>query len=129
MIVNGFQIPPSHAESVSRMFERHWELATEFRPKNPNSPQEVFQDDLSDAYAALGFMRDAGFKLDWLEKKLDIMFRVKDPKASLDFYSRVLGMSLLKRLDFSEMKFSLYFLGYEDTSTAPTDPTERLNQI
>ncbi|KAG2267643.1 hypothetical protein Bca52824_062198 [Brassica carinata] len=53
------------------------------------------------------------------------MFRVKDPKASLDFYSRVLGMSLLKRLDFSEMKFSLYFLGYEDTSTAPTDPTER----
>lgn len=102
------------------------------------SPQEVFQDDLSDAYAALGFMRDAGFKLDWLEKKLDIvlfclfflyfnlqMFRVKDPKASLDFYSRVLGMSLLKRLDFSEMKFSLYFLGYEDTSTAPADPTER----
>ncbi|ESQ36079.1 hypothetical protein EUTSA_v10008645mg [Eutrema salsugineum] len=53
------------------------------------------------------------------------MFRIKDPKASLDFYSRVLGMSLLKRLDFSEMKFSLYFLGYEDTSTAPTDPTER----
>ncbi|KAJ0237805.1 Lactoylglutathione lyase [Hirschfeldia incana] len=53
------------------------------------------------------------------------MFRVKDPKASLDFYSRVLGMSLLKRLDFSEMKFSLYFLGYEDTSTAPADPTER----
>ncbi|CDY65493.1 BnaCnng47280D [Brassica napus] len=91
MIVNGFQIPPSHAESVSRI--------------------------------------DAGFKLDWLEKKLDIMFQVKDPKASLDFYSRVLGMSLLKRLDFSEMKFSLYFLGYEDTSTAPTDPTERLNQI
>ncbi|CAN6983427.1 unnamed protein product [Brassica oleracea var. botrytis] len=50
---------------------------------------------------------------------------MKECKASLDFYSRVLGMSLLKRLDFSEMKFSLYFLGYEDTSTAPTDPTER----
>ncbi|XP_013622509.1 PREDICTED: uncharacterized protein LOC106328580 isoform X1 [Brassica oleracea var. oleracea] len=38
---------------------------------------------------------------------------MKECKASLDFYSRVLGMSLLKRLDFSEMKFSLYFLGYE----------------
>ncbi|KAK1284695.1 Lactoylglutathione lyase [Acorus calamus] len=41
------------------------------------------------------------------------MLRVKDPKISLDFYSRVLGMKLLKRLDFPEMKFSLYFMGYE----------------
>ncbi|XP_072984047.1 lactoylglutathione lyase [Typha latifolia] len=53
------------------------------------------------------------------------MFRIKDPKVSLDFYSRVLGMKLLKRLDFPEMKFSLYFLGYEDTESAPADPTQR----
>ncbi|KAL1558498.1 lactoylglutathione lyase [Salvia divinorum] len=53
------------------------------------------------------------------------MLRVKDPKVSLDFYSRILGMSLLKRLDFEEMKFTLYFLGYEDTSSAPSDPNER----
>ncbi|XP_044483449.1 lactoylglutathione lyase isoform X1 [Mangifera indica] len=53
------------------------------------------------------------------------MFRIKDPKVSLDFYSRVLGMSLLKRLDFPEMKFSLYFLGYENTVSAPSDPVER----
>ncbi|XP_057528036.1 lactoylglutathione lyase-like isoform X2 [Amaranthus tricolor] len=53
------------------------------------------------------------------------MFRIKDPKISLDFYSRVLGMSLLKRLDFPEMKFSLYFLGYEDSSSAPSDPVDR----
>ncbi|KAM7522398.1 hypothetical protein LguiA_012300 [Lonicera macranthoides] len=53
------------------------------------------------------------------------MFRIKDPKVSLDFYSRVLGMSLLKRLDFPEMKFSLYFMGYEDTSSAPKDPADR----
>ncbi|KAH0892607.1 hypothetical protein HID58_055036 [Brassica napus] len=63
MIVNGFQIPPSHVES---------------------SPQEVFQDDLSDAYAALGFMRDAGFKLDWLEKKLyEVSERKKNEEAGL----------------------------------------------
>ncbi|KAI4373552.1 hypothetical protein MLD38_011668 [Melastoma candidum] len=53
------------------------------------------------------------------------MFRIKDPKASLDFYSRVLGMSLLKRLDFPEMKFSLYFVGYEDLESAPTDHVDR----
>ncbi|KAK9940042.1 hypothetical protein M0R45_016717 [Rubus argutus] len=49
------------------------------------------------------------------------MFRIKDPKVSLDFYSRVLGMSL----DFPEMKFSLYFLGYVDTSAAPTNSVDR----
>ncbi|KAL3530513.1 hypothetical protein ACH5RR_009835 [Cinchona calisaya] len=53
------------------------------------------------------------------------MFRIKDPQVSLKFYSEVLGMSLLKRLDFPEMKFSLFFLGYEDTSSAPNDPVER----
>ncbi|KAK9126628.1 hypothetical protein Scep_015474 [Stephania cephalantha] len=53
------------------------------------------------------------------------MFRIKDPKLSLDFYSRVLGMSLLKRLDFPEMKFSLFFMGYEDPTAAPADPTDR----
>ncbi|KAK1398364.1 Lactoylglutathione lyase [Heracleum sosnowskyi] len=53
------------------------------------------------------------------------MFRIKDPKVSLDFYSRVLGMSLLKRLDFPDSKFSLYFLGYEDLASAPENPAER----
>ncbi|CAL1404184.1 unnamed protein product [Linum trigynum] len=53
------------------------------------------------------------------------MFRIKDPKVSLDFYSRVLGMTLLKRLDFPEMKFSLYFMGYEDPASAPSDNVER----
>lgn len=40
------------------------------------------------------------------------MLRIKDPKASLDFYSRVLGMKLVRKLDFAEWKFSLYFLAY-----------------
>ncbi|THG05155.1 hypothetical protein TEA_019584 [Camellia sinensis var. sinensis] len=53
------------------------------------------------------------------------MFRIKDPKVSLDFYSRVLGMSLLKRLDFPEMKFSLYFIGYEDPTSAPSNAVDR----
>lgn len=38
------------------------------------------------------------------------MLRVRDPEVSLDFYSRVLGMKLLRKVDFNEWKFSLYFL-------------------
>uniref|UniRef100_A0A7N0ZXY5 Lactoylglutathione lyase n=1 Tax=Kalanchoe fedtschenkoi TaxID=63787 RepID=A0A7N0ZXY5_KALFE len=53
------------------------------------------------------------------------MFRIKDPKVSLDFYSRVLGMSLLKRMDFPEWKFTLYFMGFEDIESAPADKTEK----
>ncbi|KAL8057682.1 hypothetical protein ABFX02_04G199700 [Erythranthe guttata] len=53
------------------------------------------------------------------------MLRVKDPKVSLDFYSRIMGMSLLKRLDFEDLKFTLYFLGYEETSSAPSEATAR----
>eukprot|EP00252_Welwitschia_mirabilis_P011445 TRINITY_DN256_c0_g1_i2.p1 TRINITY_DN256_c0_g1~~TRINITY_DN256_c0_g1_i2.p1 ORF type:complete len:184 (+),score=25.12 TRINITY_DN256_c0_g1_i2:218-769(+) len=53
------------------------------------------------------------------------MLRIKDPQRSLDFYSRVLGMRLLKRLDFPDMKFSLYFMGYEN-GEPPADPAERV---
>ena len=38
------------------------------------------------------------------------MLRVKDPTVALDFYTRVFGMRVLRKFDFPEMKFSLYFL-------------------
>lgn len=41
------------------------------------------------------------------------MYRIKDPKKSIPFYTEVLGMQLLTKLDFPSMKFSLYFFGYE----------------
>jgi len=53
------------------------------------------------------------------------MMRVKDATVSLDFYSRVLGMRLLKQFHFPEWKFSLYFMGYVDESQVPTDEGER----
>ncbi|XP_022655245.1 lactoylglutathione lyase-like [Varroa jacobsoni] len=53
------------------------------------------------------------------------MYRIKDPRASLDFYTRVLGMTLLQKLDFPEMKFSLYFMGYENPAEVPSDPKQR----
>ncbi len=54
------------------------------------------------------------------------MLRVKDPQVSLDFYTRVFGMRVLRKLDFPEMKFSLYFLSRaESDGQAPEDPGER----
>jgi len=53
------------------------------------------------------------------------MYRIKDPKVSLDFYTRIIGMRLLKKLDFADMKFSLYFMGYEKASDIPEDDVER----
>lgn len=54
------------------------------------------------------------------------MYRIKDPRRSLPFYTNVLGMRLLQKLDFPEMNFSLYFMGYEPAQEIPTDPAERL---
>ena len=50
------------------------------------------------------------------------MLRIKDPKISLDFYTRIMGMTLYRKLDFPEMSFTLYFLGMEgdvESSSAP----------
>ena len=47
------------------------------------------------------------------------MLRIKDPARSLDFYERVLGMRMVRRLDFEQARFTLYFLqarGHPDPS-------------
>jgi lactoylglutathione lyase len=49
------------------------------------------------------------------------MYRIKDPRRSLEFYTKVLGMTLLQKLDFPKMKFSLYFMGYEKAEDIPSD--------
>ncbi len=43
---------------------------------------------------------------------LHTMLRVGDLDKSLDFYTRVLGMTLLRRNDYPEGKFTLAFVGY-----------------
>jgi len=54
------------------------------------------------------------------------MVRVKDPAKSLAFYTRVFGMRVLRKLDFEELGFSLYFLArLEDGDQVPEDQGER----
>lgn len=52
------------------------------------------------------------------------MLRVKDPAVSLDFYTRILGMRVLRKLDFPEMQFSLYFLARLDEGEAVPEDTD-----
>jgi len=42
------------------------------------------------------------------------MIRVGDLDKSIDFYTRVLGMKLLRKKDYPEGKFTLAFVGYGD---------------
>ncbi|KAI9482974.1 MAG: lactoylglutathione lyase [Benjaminiella poitrasii] len=51
------------------------------------------------------------------------MIRVKDPQASIKFYTEVLGMKLITKHDFPENKFTLYFLAYLDS--IPEDEAEK----
>ena len=50
------------------------------------------------------------------EKTLDYIFnqtmlRIKDPEKSLDFYTRILGMTILKKLDFPDYNcFFIFFI-------------------
>ena len=53
------------------------------------------------------------------------MLRIKDPEVSLAFYTGVMGMRVLRKLDFPEMKFSLYFLHRADDESAPAEVGER----
>ena len=49
---------------------------------------------------------------------LHTMLRVGDLQRSLDFYTNVLSMKLLRRKDYPEGRFTLAFVGYEDESRA-----------
>ena len=53
------------------------------------------------------------------------MLRVKNLETSLDFYTRVLGFTVVDHKDFPDAKFSLTFLALVDRAQVPTDPEAR----
>lgn len=87
--------PFSQVDFVKRIFEKHPDIAIEFRPKNPHlrkacmtfllslietlcqPPQNLSNEDLVEADNALTYLKVSGFKVDWLEEKLQ---EVKEKK-------------------------------------------------
>ncbi|GMH36856.1 hypothetical protein BSKO_04729 [Bryopsis sp. KO-2023] len=53
------------------------------------------------------------------------MLRIKDPEKSLDFYTRILGMTLMTKLNLPVFETSLFLLGYEKLESVPDDEKER----
>lgn len=60
---------------------------------------------------------------------LHTMLRVFDLDKSIDFYTRLLGMRLLRRTDFEGGRFTLAFVGYgEERDTAVLELTHNWDQ-
>ncbi|MBP2291114.1 MULTISPECIES: lactoylglutathione lyase [Azospirillum] len=60
---------------------------------------------------------------------LHTMLRVFDLEKSLDFYTRLLGMKLLRRNDYEGGRFTLAFVGYGDEKdTAVLELTHNWDQ-
>ncbi len=55
-------------------------------------------------------------KGDYVMRILHTMLRTGDLQRSIDFYTQVLGMKLLRQKDYPEGKFTLAFVGYGDES-------------
>ncbi|KAG7564483.1 hypothetical protein ISN44_As10g012470 [Arabidopsis suecica] len=107
--VNGFLVLPSQAEAVKHIFKKHPDMALEFRAKNQHmrtssinlllniietlcqSLRDLSIDDLGQAKLALTYLKYSGFKVDWLERKLE---EVKEKKMEEQF-----GKSRMQELE------------------------------
>ena len=49
-------------------------------------------------------------------RMLHTMIRVGDLQRSIDFYTQVLGMKLLRKVDYESGRFTYAFVGYDDES-------------
>ncbi|KAL0714728.1 hypothetical protein Bca4012_021707 [Brassica carinata] len=98
--VHGFQVLPSQVNSVQRIFEKHPHIAVGFREKNQHmrktsvnfllsvietlcqSLQDLSSEDLEQAVISLTYLKYVGFKVAWLERKVDEVKERKDREES-----------------------------------------------
>ncbi|CAG7905383.1 unnamed protein product [Brassica rapa] len=117
--VNGFHVFPSQVGYVRRLFEKHPDIAVDFRAKNQHvrnacmssllgliqtlckSLQELSNEDLIEADIALKYVKDAGFKVDWLEKNLD---QVKEKKLK-----ELSGLAMLQETEEKALRLKRKF--------------------
>lgn len=53
-------------------------------------------------------------------KLLHTMLRVADLTKSIDFYTNILGMQVLRKMDNPEYNYTLVFVGYPEQPDAPS---------
>ncbi|XP_018480147.2 MATH domain and coiled-coil domain-containing protein At3g58410-like [Raphanus sativus] len=120
--VNGFHVFPSQVVSVRRIFEKHPDIAVDFRAKNQHvrnacmsyllglietlcqSLHQLSDEDLIEADIALKHLKDAGFKVDWLEKNLENVKGKKIKQLSvLAMLQETEGKSQKLKREFEEL--------------------------
>lgn len=104
---------------MGRLFEKHPDIAVDFRAKNQHvrnacmssllgliqtlckSLHELSNEDLIEADIALKYVKDAGFKVDWLEKNLD---QVKEKKLK-----ELSGLAMLQETEEKALRLKRKF--------------------
>jgi lactoylglutathione lyase len=54
------------------------------------------------------------------QRYMHTMVRVRDLDKSVEFYTKAMGMNVLRRIEVPEGEYSLVFVGYGDEETEPT---------
>ncbi|XP_019100713.1 PREDICTED: MATH domain and coiled-coil domain-containing protein At2g42480-like [Camelina sativa] len=80
--VNGFQVFASQVTLARKIFTEHQDIAEDFKPKNQVVKTE-YMNVLRNAHSELSELMEQGFKLDWLQSKLDEV-SLKRKKADAD---------------------------------------------
>ncbi|CAH2080085.1 unnamed protein product [Thlaspi arvense] len=131
-------------QSVRRIFQKHPDIASEFRAKNQHlrnacmsfllsliktlcqSLDELSNEDLVEADIALTYLKDAGFKVDWLENKLDQLKKNKEKEQSglarlqeieedlLKLKQKCLDLNALAEKEKSELSVTRTALSFDD---------------